>query len=178
MLLQQALEQSAQGPLDTPYAMTYLQAPDPGVAVFVGIAKEVPPQGSWAYMIWVSTNSYDHKWRSVTASPYLIECDEWEPLYRDHPYRQSLLQHLRNIDREGTPYTGSLLHGIDRDWVDTEELRQRIRGIRIQPVHPGIQLNPEAEIQLQDAREHMLAEEHRHDPAAFNPILNMMDDWV
>ena len=147
MLLQQALEQSAQGPLDTPYAMTYLQAPDPGVAVFVGIAKEVPPQGGLQYLIWVSTNSYDHKWRSVIASPYLLECDEWEPLYRDHPYRQSLLQHIRNIDNEAEQYaTDSQLHRIDHDWVeDAGERRQRIRGIRIQ-TGQGIQLNPGAAI--------------------------------
>ena len=175
MLLQQALEQSAQGPLDTPYAMTYLQAPDPGIAVFVGIAKEVPPQGSWLHLIWVSTNSYDHKWRSVTASPYLLECDEWEPLYRDHPYRQSLLQHMRNIDKEGTPYTGSLLHGIDHDWVDTEELRQRIRGIQIQ-TGQGIQINTDAAIQLQDAPERTLTDYQRPDTLGFNPF--MLDDWV
>ena len=103
MHLQQALEQSAHGPFDTPYAMTYLLPPSPVVAVFVGIAKEIPPDAAWQYVVWIMGQGTRYQWDCQNASPALINGEDWEPLYRDHPYRQSLETHLNAVNRRYPP---------------------------------------------------------------------------
>lgn len=124
MHLQQALEQSAHGPFDTPYAMTYLPPPGAAVAVFVGIAKEIPPHSVWQYVVWIMGQGTRYQWDCVNASPALINSEDWEPLYRDHPYRQSLEAHLNAINRRYPPQSDPESRSFP-DWFGRENPADR-----------------------------------------------------